>query len=141
MVGTIDMQFMRYLNMFNKVCRVETKYCFRYNNQLIFVVPMKKVSLAIGPQASKAKTLAQRLGRKIKVVGMTKELTKENIEKFITSIIDPITFNKLELKGKQVVIIGGRQTRASLIGRNRVREQELLKILNGIYGIESIKFN
>jgi transcription antitermination factor NusA-like protein len=141
MVGTIDMQFMRYLNMFNKVCRVETKYCFRYNNQLIFVVPMKKVSLAIGPQASKAKTLAQRLGRKIKIVGMTKELTKENIEKFITSIIDPITFNKLELKGKQVVIIGGRQTRASLIGRNRVREQELLKILNGIYGIESIKFN
>ncbi len=141
MVGTIDMQSMRYLNMFNKICRVETKYCFKYNNALVFIVPNQKVSFAIGPNAKNAKMLSARLGHKIKIVGASTVPSKEAITKIITTLADPITLTKLELKDDEISITAGRQAKASLIGRNRAREQELLKILNGLFGVKSIRFN
>jgi len=141
MVGTIDMQSMRYLNLFNKLCRVETKYCFNYNNALVFVVPVKKVSLAIGPNAKNAKMLSSKIGHKIKVLGLEAETTKATLLKFITKLAEPVSITKLELKDDEVTITGGRQAKATLIGRNRIREKELLTILKGLFGIKSIRFN
>jgi transcription antitermination factor NusA-like protein len=141
MVGTIDMQNMRYLNLFNKICNVQTKYCFKYNNALVFVVPNQKVSLAIGPGARNAKLLSAKLSHKVKVVGINPASEKDSIKKLITTIADPVTLTKLELKDSEVIITGGRQAKASLIGRNRAREKELLNILKGLFGIKSIRFN
>jgi transcription antitermination factor NusA-like protein len=140
MVGTIDMQSMRYLNLFNKICKVQTKYCYTYNNALIFVVPTQKVSSAIGPNAKNVKMLSSRIGHKIKVVGLANQSTKDSISKFIIKLVDPITINKIDVKDSEIIITGGRQTKASIIGRNRIREKELLNILKGLFGITTIKF-
>lgn len=141
MVGTIDMQSMRYLNLFNKICNVQTRYCFKYNNSLIFVVENSQVTTAIGPAAKNVKFLSSKMARKIKIIGTTQEPTSENISHFVQKLVEPITFNKLEVKDGEVVISGGRQSRASLIGRNRTKEKELLDILKGVFGIKTIRFN
>lgn len=135
------MQSMRYLNLFNTICRVQTKYCFKYNNALIFVVPSNKVSLAIGPNAKNAKLLSAKLGHKIKVVGSNLAPTPESITKLIGALADEVSITKLELKEGEVIITGGRQAKASLIGRNRIREKELLNILKGLFGVKDIRFN
>ena len=135
------MQSMRYLNMFSKVCRVQTKYCFNYNNSLVFIVPNSKVTMAIGPGAKNAKMLSSKLGHKIKIIGIGPQPTRDGLMKFISTLADQTTINKLDFKDSEVSITGGRQTKASLIGRNRIREKELLNILNGVFGIKTIKFN
>jgi len=140
MVGTIDMQSMRHINLFNKVCGVQTKYCFTYNNSLIFAVPTQKVSFAIGPNAKNVKLLSSKVGHKIKVIGLAENRTKDSISKFVTKLVEPVVITKLDVKDDEVVISGGRQTRASLIGRNRIREKELLNILKGLFGIKNIRF-
>ncbi len=140
MVGTIDMQSMRYLNLFNKVCKVQTKYCFKYNNTLVFAVPNQKVSLAIGPNAKNVKLLSSKMGQKIKVVGVGTKQTKDSVSKFVEKLVEPVVITKIDLKDDELVITGGRQTRASLIGRNRIREKELLNILKGLFGIKGIRF-
>ena len=51
MAGVIDMQLMRYINLFSRISKVSTTKCFTYNNQIIFAVPKDKVSMAIGKGA------------------------------------------------------------------------------------------
>ena len=48
MAEIIDMQLMRYINLFSRTTRVPTTKCFVYNNQIVFAVPKAKVSVAIG---------------------------------------------------------------------------------------------
>ena len=135
------MKTMRYLNLFSQICKVPTKYCFNYNNSIIFIVPLSKVTRAIGSGARNVKLLCSKIGRKVRVLGLPNEINSATVSKFVSSLVEPITFTKLELRNKTIMITGGRQARASLIGRNRIREEELLKLLKGVFGIEGLKFN
>ena len=80
------------------------------------------------------------MGRKVRVLGLPNEANSTTVSKFVSSLVEPVTFTKLELKEKSIVITGGRQARASLIGRNRIREEELLKLLKGVFGIKNLRF-
>ena len=56
------------------------------------------------------------------------------IKKFIDSIIAPNKFKSLEVKDGIVIITGGsNQNKASLIGRNRRRFDDLEKIVYGMF--------
>ena len=48
MVKVLDMQFIRYANLFSKITYISTNHCFEYNHTIIFVVPRKFVMKAIG---------------------------------------------------------------------------------------------
>ncbi len=48
MVNIIDMQNMRYVNLFEKITGIRTRFCFEYNNFLIICVPQPMISKAIG---------------------------------------------------------------------------------------------
>lgn len=142
MINTIDMQRMRYINLFGKVCKVSTKHCFLYNNSIIFVVPKKKVSLAVGKNGENMRKLGDILRKKIKVVAELpeeEEKKKEEMQRFVSAIVDPITFNKVEVKGGEIVITAGRQSKAALIGRNRQREKELEGILKNFFAIGKLR--
>ena len=134
------MKTMRYINLFSQICKVSTKYCFDYNNPIIFVVPLSDVTRAIGSGARNVKLLSSKMGRKVRVLGLPNEANSTTVSKFVSSLVEPVTFTKLELKEKSIVITGGRQARASLIGRNRIREEELLKLLKGVFGIKNLRF-
>ncbi len=127
MNNTIDMQVMRYINLFEKVCRVSTTSCFVYNNTIIFAVPSSQVFRAVGKNGVNMKKLSEILRKKIKVVKKPEGI--ESIEEFVKEIVDPVDFNKIEVKDGVVILTAGRQYKAALIGRNRVREQELEDIL------------
>ena len=139
MAGIIDMQLMRYINLFARTTGVQTRRVFVYNNQIIFAVPKAKVSESIGKGAVNIKRMNEILRKKIKVVAMPAVDDNEGIEKFIEAVVSPIEFNGVELKGDGVVINGGRQSKAALIGRGRQRETELGAVLKNFFGITKLR--
>jgi len=98
MAGVIDMQLMRYINLFSKTTGVQTTKVFVYNNQIIFAVPQSKMSTAIGRGAVNVKKLNSILRKKIKVIVMPSVDSNEGISKFVEDTVSPIEFNKIELK-------------------------------------------
>lgn len=133
------MQMMRYINLFSKVSKVNTMHCFIYSGQIIFAVPKSKVSIAIGKDAVNIKKLRDILGRKIKVVSMPDKENKEEIASFVGEVVSPTEFNKIEVNESSLTITAGRQNKAALIGRNRVREKELSNILRDQFGIKKLR--
>lgn len=131
------MQFMRYINLFEKVSGVSTTDCFNYNNTLHFAVPKSKFQRALGARGSNVKKLSEILRRKIKIIEMP--ATNLGIKKFVLDLIDPIEVNSVELRDNELFISAAMQGRAMLIGRDRIREKELKEILNKSFGIQGVK--
>jgi NusA-like KH domain protein len=139
MANVIDMQLMRYINLFSKVSRIDTNTCFVYNSQIIFAVPKEAVSMAIGKDASNVKRMRDILGKKIRVVAMPDRENRDELATFVGDVVNPIEFNKIEVKDGSVTITAGRQSKAALIGRNRTREKELFGILKDHFGIRKFR--
>jgi transcription antitermination factor NusA-like protein len=139
MANVIDMQLMRYINLFGRTTKVSTTKVFYYNNQIIFAVPKAKVSLAIGKGAVNIKRMSETLRKKIKVVAMPAVDDVEGIKKFVEDVVAPIEIGGVELKSGGIVVNGGRQSKAALIGRNRVREKELSEVLKDFFGISKLR--
>ena len=139
MAGTIDMQLMRYINLFSKTTNIQTTKVFVYNNQIIFAVPKSKVSMAIGRGAVNVKRMNDILRKKIKVVTMPAIDDNEGICKFIEETVSPVEFSKAEVVDDSVVVTAGRESKASLIGRNRTREKELADVLKSFFHIVKLR--
>ncbi len=133
------MQLMRYINLFARTTRVPTTKCFVYNNQIFFVVPRAKVSIAIGKGAVNVKKLSAILRRKIKVVAMPLVDSDEGIGKFVEDVVAPIEFNKVEVRDGGVVISAGKYSKAALIGRGRIREKELGEVLRNFFKVGKLR--
>lgn len=134
MVTTIDMQHMRYLNLFEKVTRVNTKYCFNYNEGLVFIVPRRLVSKAIGEDAKNLKRINQIIHKRIKVVAQPVSI--KDVKSFIETVVSPVTFNDIEVKEDEVILSAGSRNKAALLGRNKRRLLEMQKIIKAIFGKE-----
>jgi transcription antitermination factor NusA-like protein len=139
MAGVIDMQLMRYINLFARTTKISTTKVFVYNNQIIFAVPKVKMSLAIGKGACNIKKISQILRKKIKVVAMPSVEDVEGIKKFVVDVVAPIEVSGVELKSGGVVVNAGRQSKAALIGRNRLREKELADVLKNFFSVVRLR--
>jgi len=122
---------MRYLNLFGKITRVSTRYCFKYNEALVFCVPKKLVSRAIGKNAKNAKQMSQILGKRIKIIAMPEGI--KDAKSFIQDIVSPVTFKELEITPTEIILTAGSQSKAALIGRNRRRALEMQKIVKDFF--------
>ena len=131
---TIDMQDMRHLNLFGKITQVRTRFCFNYNNLIIFCVPKNLVSRAIGENGRNIKRINEILSKKVKVVSKPEGI--HEIKRFVEAIVSPVTFKDLEVKDNEIILTAGFQSKAALIGRNRRRLHELQKILKDYFGKE-----
>ncbi len=136
MTKTLNMQFIRYANMFNRVTRIRTNHCFEYNNAIVFAVPRKLVSRAIGPDNQNLKRLNQIIRRKIKIVAIPNG--KEDIENFVSVITYPVKFKNIEIKDGNAIINAGSQTKAILIGRGKCRLNEMQKVLEQYFGVKKV---
>ena len=129
------MQDMRHLNLFSKVTRVNTQFCFQYNNALVFCVPIGMISRALGEGGKNIRELSYVLGRRTKIVPQPRGI--QDVKKFIESIIKPVTFKDLEIKDYEIVLnAGGTQNKAMLIGRNKRRLLEMQSIIKDFFGKE-----
>jgi NusA-like KH domain protein len=134
MIKTIDMQVMRYINLFSRISDITPKHCFVYNSTIIFVVPEVKLSKAIGENGRNIKKMSEIIDKKVKVVLMP--MGVKDAEKFISTIIYPAQLKSIEIKDNQLIINAGSQNKAMLIGRNKVRLDEMRKIVKDYFGKE-----
>lgn len=132
MIKTIDMQDMRHMNLFSKITRVETRFSFTYNETLMFCVPKPKLSQALGKNAENLRKLSDILKKRVRI--LIKPRCIEDIEYFIKAIVAPVEFNGLEIKGDEVILTAGSQSKAALLGRNKRRFIEMKSIVKDFFG-------
>ena len=131
MAQILDMQRIRYLNLFEKITKVSTKNCFFYNNFVIFAVPSFCMSKAIGNKGENVKKLSSLFEKKVKIVSSPKSI--RDAEKFIASIIEPLNFKSFKITSDSIIISANKENKALLIGRNKTRFMELGKIVKDIF--------
>jgi len=135
MVTTIDMQSLRHLNLFEKITQIQTRFCFPYNNTIIFCVPKPLLFKAIGKNASNLREISQIIGRRVRVVPSPRGI--EDVKPFIEAIISPVTFKDVEVTDNEIIVTaGGTQNKAAMLGRNKQRLLEMEKIIKGFFGKE-----
>jgi len=134
MLKTLDMQDIRYLNLFGKITGINTRFCFNYNETIFFCVPKRFISRAIGNGGKNIKRVSEILGKKIRVVPIP--LGIYDAKSFIEKIVTPLTFKNLEIKNNEIILTAGSQNKASLIGRNKRRLLEMQKISKDYFGKE-----
>jgi len=131
MVNKIDMQGMRYLNLFEKITRIRTRFCFDYNGFLVFCVPRPLISKAIGEGGRNIKQMQNTLRKRIKVVPAPKDIN--DAEMLIKAIVSPVTIKGIEVTEDEILANAGRN-KAALIGRNKRRLLEMEKVTRGFFG-------
>ena len=130
----IDMKTMRYLNLLDKVAHVKTSKCFVHNGSIFFAVNKNDVSRAIGPAAINVRRMQEKIGKNIRIIEETENL--KDIKMFIEDIVSPVRIKSAEIKDNSVVITAGNsQTKASLIGRNKQRLEELKDIIQNFFNM------
>lgn len=139
MAGVIDMRRMRYINLFSRISSVRTTNCFEYNNQIVFAVPKKLVSKAIGRSARNIRKIKEILGKRVKIIVMPSVSDRSGIVKFVEDLVSPIELSRIEIKGDSLLITAGRQSKAAIIGRNRIREKELFEIIKNSFRILDLR--
>jgi NusA-like KH domain protein len=137
MTKVLDMQFIRYANIFDKVTNIRTNHCFEYNNTIIFAVPRKFVMMAIGMDNCNLKRLSEIIGKRVKIVAIPNG--NEDMESFISVVTHPVKFKAVEIKDGEVIINSSSQSKASLIGRDKRRLKEMENIIEQYFGIKRLR--
>jgi len=134
MVNTIDMQGLRYLNLFRKITRLQTRYCFLYNEILMFCVPRKDIPRALGKNGENLKKMSNILKRRIRIVSIPHGI--ENAKDFIQSVISPVSFKELEITPGEIIVNAGSENKAALLGRNKRRLNEMKTIVKDFFKVD-----
>lgn len=137
MVKVLDMKFIRYSNLFHNVTRISSNHCFEYNNSIIFVVPRNVLSRALGPGNINLDKIGSIIGKRVKIIPIPSGI--EEIENFVSIITRPIRIKTIEVKDNEAIINANQQSKASLIGRDKVRLEEMEKILGQYFNIKKIR--
>ena len=134
MVNTISMQDMRHLNLFEKITRISTRFCFNYNETIFFCVPKPLVMTAVGREGKNIKTISEIIGKKIKVIPIPQGI--HHAKDFIRTIVAPVEFKGIEISNNEIVLNAGARSKAALLGRNKRRLDEMKKIVKEYFGKE-----
>jgi len=137
MIKVLDMQFIRYINIFSKAVGVRCNHCFEYNNTIVFAVPRHFVMKAIGKDNRNLERLSRMIGKRIKIVAVPNG--REDMESFVSIITRPVRFKGIEVNGEEVVISAGMQSKAALIGRGKVRLGEMQNILGQYFDVKRVR--
>ncbi len=134
MVNTLDIQDIMHLNLFSQVTRINTRFCMKYNNAIIFCVPKSFLNKAVGEGGKNLKRLSETFGKKVRIIALPRGI--QDAKGFIQTIIKPLTFKDFEIKGNEIIITAGIQNKAALIGREKRRLIELQRIVQDYFGKE-----
>jgi len=131
-MNTINMQDMRHLNLFSQITRINTRFCIKYNDAIIFCVPRDFVTRAIGEEGRNIRKISEILGKKVRVIPCPRGI--QDVRQFIENIVRPVTFKDLEIRSTEIILNAGSQSKAALIGRNKRRLLEMQKIIKDYFG-------
>lgn len=131
MVNTIDMQGLRHLNLFRKITRIQTRYCFLYNEILMFCVPRREIPKALGKNGENLKKMSDILKRRVRILQIPHDV--DDAKAFIQSIIAPVTFKSIEITPDEIIVTAGSENKAALLGRNKRRLNEMKEIVKDFF--------
>lgn len=134
MVNTIDMQGLRYLNLFRKITKLETRYCFLYNEILMFCVPKQDIPQALGRNGENLKKMSDILKRRVRIIQIPQEIG--SAKQFIQSVIAPISFKEIEITPEEIIVNAGSENKAALLGRNKRRLNEMKTIIKDFFKVD-----
>ena len=135
MIKTIDMRDMRHLNLFEKITNVRTRFCFEYNENIMFCVPKFKLTQALGRNGENLRRISEILKKRIRIVVCPRSI--EDARRFIESIISPASFKEIVVNEQEIVISAGSvQNKATLFGRHKKRYLEMKRIVNDFFDRE-----
>ena len=137
MIKVLDMKFIRYVNLFSKVTRLSCNHCFEYNNTIIFAVPRELVSRAIGPNNMNLQRLSNIIGKRVKIIAIPNGI--EDIENFVSVVTMPIRVKAIEIRDGEAIVTVNAQSKASFIGKAKIRLEEMQNILEQYFGIKKIR--
>ena len=137
MAITLEMQFIQYMNLFEKVIGLRTKHCFCYNGIIFFVVSPEFVARAIGNGAENIKRLSLILRKKVRIIAAPS--SAQDAENFVSRLVYPIQIRGFKIEGEEGCVIVPRQFKAMIIGRNKTKLEELENILKEYFGIKRLK--
>ena len=129
------MEDMRHLNLFMNITKINTRFCFRYNNMIFFCVPKQLVSRAIGENGKNSKQLNKILNKKIKIIPYPNGT--QDAKTFVQSIVSPIKIKDVESKNDELIIHAGPKNKAALIGREKRKLLEMKKIIKDFFRKET----
>ncbi|MFB6246617.1 MAG: hypothetical protein ABEI74_03440 [Candidatus Pacearchaeota archaeon] len=132
MERTLNMQDLRYINLFSKITKVNTKDFFEYNGTLFFCVPKNLVSKALGENTQNLKKIREVLGKKAKI--LPKPEGNKDIKNFIQKVIEPVNVRSIEVDEEEITANATKPNKASLIGRDRKKLREMNKITQSFFG-------
>ena len=135
-LAKLDIQKIQYMNIFEKITRIKAKYCFTYDSTIIFTVPKRFVTKAIGKNAQNVNKLCARLNRRVKIVATP--TSPIDIDNFISVIIFPHKFKKLSLQNHELIIFTAPREKAALIGRGKKRLKTLSIVLERFFNIRKV---
>lgn len=122
------------MNLFSQITRINTTFCMEYNRTLIFCVPKPMINKALGEQGRNLKRISEILGTKVRIIPSPRG--DMDAKSFIENLIKPVTFKNLEIKGNEMILTAGMQSKAILIGRDKKRLIELQGIIKDYFGKE-----
>lgn len=125
------MQDMRYINLFGKVTRISTRFCFKYNEIIFFCVPRQLIAKAVGENGRNVRKISEIIKKRIKIIPIPKDIN--HAKHFIEAVVNPVTFKNLEIKDHEIILTAGSQSKAALIGRNKRRLLEMQKIVRNFF--------
>ena len=132
MTNTINMQDMRHLNLFSQITRIQTRFCIKYNETIIFCVPRNFVTRAIGEEGRNVKRISEILQKRVRVIQCPRGI--QDVRGFIGIIVKPVMFKNLEVTPTEIILTAGNtQNKAALIGRDKRRFFEMQKIVKDFF--------
>lgn len=132
MVSIISMQDMRHLNLFSRITRIQTRHCLTYNDTLIFCVPKPMISRAIGKNNENLRKISEVVKRRVRVAPLPRDVNDASA--FIQSIISPAKFKSIEITEDKIIVTAGTvQNKATLLGRNKRRYEEMKKVIQSFF--------
>ena len=131
----LDLEQIQTINLFEKITKVSARDCFEFGGKLVFLVPEKKIFLAVGKGGSNVEKMSRLLKKKIKIVAYS-----EDPVNFIKSFVSPIKPEEIVQEGNTIIIkVAVVSERAILIGRNSQNLKSLKEIIKKYYkGVENI---
>ena len=96
------MQMMRYLNLFNRITGLSTRFCFKYNDGIVFAVPKKDLMRALGREASNLRRLGEVIRKRVKIVAAPNGM--EDLNSFVSIITYPVKFKSIDVRDGEAVI-------------------------------------
>jgi N utilization substance protein A len=130
---------MRYITFFEETTGARVHDCVidESENRIIFVVKKGDIGIAIGGRGDKIRKVRQAIGKSIKVIEYSDDITEFLKNTFVPAKVKNI--NVVEHDGKRVAIITvEKQEKGIVIGTKGRKIQNAKKLAHRYYGIHDI---